>query len=298
MKQANPIITVTAVILFLFSWGLNSAQTTTKSVQTQTKSTQTVSKPAQTQTKTGQTVTKSVQTKPKTTQTVPKSTQSVQTKPKSTQTTTKPAQTKSKPVQKSSKPLPAAKPKDTGTVQIGAQTWAVANLNVITFRNGDTIPEAKTNKEWVTAGESGKPGWCYYNNDPANGLKYGKLYNWYAVNDPRGLAPAGWSLPDDRDWTALMYYLGGPDASGRKMKNTTGWIDGNIGTNESGFTGLSGGYRIENGIFMNLGSIGTWWCTTESKASSAIDFYLSLGGSLKSSSNPKQRGESVRCIKK
>ena len=297
MKKANPIITVTAVILFLFSWGLNSAQTTSKSAQTQTKSTQTTTKPAQTQTKSGQTVTKSVQTKPKTTQTVPKSTQSVQTKPKSTQTTTKPAQTKSKPVQKSSKPLPAAKPKDPGAIQIGAQTWAVANLNVSTFRNGDTIPEATTNKEWVTAGESGKPAWCYYNNNPANGPKYGKLYNWYAVNDPRGLAPSGWSLPGDGDWKTLMYYLGGPDASGTKMKNTTGWIDGNIGTNDSGFTGLSGGYRVENGIFLNLGSIGTWWSTTESKASSAIDFYLSLSGSLKSSINSKQRGESVRCIK-
>jgi len=290
MKKVNPIIAVTAVILTLFSWGLISAQTTSKSVQTQTK-------PAQTQTKPSQTVTKPAQTKPKTTQSVTKSTQSVQTKPKSTQTTTKPAQTKSKPVQKSSKPIPAVKPKDEGAVKIGTQTWAVANLNVVTFRNGDTIPEARTNKDWVTAGESGKPAWCYYNNDPANGPKYGKLYNWYAVNDPRGLAPAGWSLPDDRDWTTLMYYLGGPEASGRKMKNTTGWIDGNIGTNESGFTGLSGGYRVENGIFLNLGSIGTWWSTTESKASTAIDFYLSLGGSLKSTSNPKQRGESVRCIR-
>jgi len=290
MKKVNPIIAVTAVILTLFSWGLISAQTTSKSVQTQTK-------PAQTQTKPSQTVTKPAQTKPKTTQSVTKSTQSVQTKPKSTQTTTKPAQTKSKPVQKSSKPVTAAKPKDEGAVKIGTQTWAVANLNVITFRNGDTIPEARTNKDWVTAGESGKPAWCYYNNDPANGPKYGKLYNWYAVNDPRGLAPAGWSLPGDRDWTTLMYYLGGPEASGRKMKNTTGWIDGNIGTNESGFTGLSGGYRVENGIFLNLGSIGTWWSTTESKASTAIDFYLSLGGSLKSTSNPKQRGESVRCIR-
>jgi uncharacterized protein (TIGR02145 family) len=311
MKKANPIISVISVIFFLFSWGLNSAQTTSKSAQTQTKSTQTVTKSVQTKPKTTQTVpksTQSVQTKPKSTQTTakpaqtkPKSTQTTakpaQTKPKSTQTTTKPAQTKPKPVQKSSKPLPAAKPKDTGTVKIGTQIWSVANLNVSTFRNGDTIPEAKTNKEWVAAGESGKPAWCYYNNDPANGPKYGKLYNWYAVNDPRGLAPAGWSLPGDGDWKTLMYYLGGPDASGIKMKNTTGWIDGNIGTNESGFTGLSGGYRVENGIFLNLGSIGTWWSTTESKASSAIDFYLSLSGSLKSSNNPKQRGESVRCIK-
>jgi uncharacterized protein (TIGR02145 family) len=294
MEKANPIITVTAVFILLFSngnisdnidhpGGSNSDQTSSKSVQTQTKSTQTVTKP--------------VQVKPKSTQTVPKSTQPVQTKPKSTQTVPKSVQSKSKSVQKSSTPAPANKSKDVGIVRIGTQTWAVANLNVSTFRNGDTIPEARTNKEWVAAGESGKPAWCYYNNDPANGPKYGKLYNWYAVNDPRGLAPAGWSLPGDADWTKLMYYLGGPDASGRKMKNTTGWIDGNIGTNESGFTGLSGGYRVENGTFLNLGSIGTWWSSTESKSSSAIDFYLSLSGSLGRSGSPRQRGESIRCLR-
>jgi uncharacterized protein (TIGR02145 family) len=301
MEKANPIIAVTAVFILLFSYGnisgnidhpggLNSDQTTSKSVQTQTKSTQTVTKP--------------VQTKPKSTQTVPKSTQSVQTKPKSTQTkpkstqtVPKSTQTKSKPVQKSSTPAPVNKSKDVGIVRIGTQSWAVANLNISTFRNGDTIPNVKTNKEWVTAGESGKPAWCYYNNDPANGPKFGKLYNWYAVNDPRGLAPAGWSLPGDSDWTKLMYYLGGPEASGRKMKTTSGWIDGNIGTNESGFTGIAGGYRVENGTFLNLGSIGTWWSSTEGKASSAIDFYLSLSGSLGRSSSPRQRGESIRCLR-
>lgn len=282
MEKANPIITVTAVFILLFSYGnisgnidhpggLNSDQTTSKSVQTQTKSTQT---------KSTQTATKPVPAKPKSAQTVPKTTQ-----------------TKSKPVQKSSTPAQANKSKDVGIVRIGTQSWAVANLNVSTFRNGDTIPNAKTNKEWVTAGESGKPAWCYYNNDPVNGSKYGKLYNWYAVNDPRGLAPAGWSLPGDADWVKLAYYLGGQGAAGNKMKSTSLWIDGNIGTNETGFTGLPGGYRVENGTFLNLGSIGTWWSSTESKASSAIDFYLSLSGSLGRSSSPKQRGESIRCLR-
>jgi hypothetical protein len=119
---------------------------------------------------------------------------SVQTKTKSTQTGSKSTQTKSKSIQKSSKSEPDNKSKDLGIVRIGTQAWAVANLNVITFRNGDSIPEARTSKDWVTAGESGKPAWCYYNNNPANGLKYGKLYNWYAVNDPRELAPVGWTL--------------------------------------------------------------------------------------------------------
>jgi len=277
MEKAKTIITITGVFILLFSFGnmsgnidhpggSNSDQTSSKSVQTKTKSTQTGSKSAQTKTKAKGTGSKSTQTK-------------------------------SKSHLKSSKSEPVTKKKDLGTVTIGTQTWAVANLNVSTFRNGDSIPEARTNKEWQTAGELGKPAWCYYNNDPANGPKYGKLYNWYAVNDPRGLAPAGWSLPGDADWTKLMYYLGGPDASGRKMKNTTGWIDGNIGTNESGFTGLSGGYRVENGTFLNLGSIGTWWSSTESNSSSAIDFYLSLSGSLGRSGSPRQRGESIRCLR-
>jgi len=333
MEKANPIITVTAVFIFLFSYGnisdytdhpagLNSgqatsksaqtqtkpAQTTTKSTQTQTKPAQTATKSTQTQTKPAQTTTKSTQTQSKPAQTTTKSTQT-QTKPaqtttkstqstkKTTQTSTKSTQTKPKTVQKTTVPVQATKSKDVGTVRIGEQAWAIANLNVITFRNGDTIPEAKTNKEWVSAGESGKPAWCYYNNDPANGPKYGKLYNWYAVNDPRGLAPAGWTLPADADWAQLAYYLGGKEVSGGKLKSTSGWIGGDNGTNEAGFTGLPGGYRVENGTFLNLGSIGTWWSSTESKTLYAIDYYLSLSRSLGRSTSPRQRGESVRCLR-
>jgi uncharacterized protein (TIGR02145 family) len=173
----------------------------------------------------------------------------------------------------------------------------VANLIVSTFRNGDSIPEAKSNKEWVAAGESGKPAWCYYNNDPSNGPKYGRLYNWYALNDPRGLAPAGWALSSDVDWAKVVSFLGGQSSAGRKMKSLTGWIDGNNGSNECGFAGLPGGYRIENGLFQNLGNIGIWWSSTESKTLTAFDHYLTQGGSLDESSSPKQRGESVRCLK-
>ena len=277
MEKANPIITLTAVFIFLFSYGnisdntdhpggSDSDQTSSNSVQTKTKSTQTDSK-------------------------------SVQTKTKPAPTGTKSAQTKTKSAQTGSKSAPDNKSKDVGTVRIGTQSWAIANLNVSTFRNGDSIPNARTNKEWVAAGESGKPAWCYYNNDPANGPKYGKLYNWYAVNDPRGLAPVGWTLPGDSDWAQLTYYLGGQEVAGKKMKSTNGWIDGDNGTNETGFIGLPGGYRVENGTFLNLGSIGTWWCTTESKAQSAIDYYLTLSGSLSRSSSPRQRGESMRCLR-
>ena len=277
MEKAKTIITITGVFLLLFSYGnisgnMNrsggsySDQAVSKSAQTKTKSTQTGSK-------------------------------TVQTKSKSAQTGSKSTQTKSKSIPKSSKSESANKSKDFGTVRIGTQSWAVTNLNVNTFRNGDTIPEARTNKEWVTAGEAGRPSWCYYNNNPAYGPKYGKLYNWYAVNDPRGLAPVGWTLSSDADWAELTYFLGGQDIAGRKIKSIDAWIDGNNGTNEAGFIGLPAGYRVENGAFLNFGSIGTWWSSTESKTLSAIDHYLAMSGSLSRSSSPKQRGESVRCIR-
>jgi uncharacterized protein (TIGR02145 family) len=262
MEKAKMIFKVAVVFILLFYSGINSGNT----LQAQTKTTQTSSKSVQTQTKTTQTTSKSTKTKPKSTQT----------------------SSKSEPVKK----------KDPGIITIGAQTWAALNLNESTFRNGDSIPEARTYQEWVAAGESGKPAWCHYNNDPANGLKYGKLYNWYAVNDPRELAPAGWTLAGDADWAELTYYLKGQSVAGTKMKSISGWSEGNNGTNESGFTGLPGGYRVENGTFLNQGSIGTWWSSTESNSRSANDHYLAQSGSLSRSSSPKQRGESVRCIKK
>jgi len=107
-------------------------------------------------------------------------------------------------------------------IKIGAQTWAAKNLDVSSFRNGDAITEAKTTAEWTAAGEQGKPAWCYYENDPANGAKYGKLYNWYAVNDPRVLAPKGWHMPSDEEWTILTDYLGGENGAGTKMKSSNG----------------------------------------------------------------------------
>lgn len=229
---------------------------------------------------------------------------SAQTKQKTQQAVKKPAQqgkstqTRSKQTQKVTKAVPEKKSKEAGIVRIGKQSWAVANLDVRTFQNGDSIPEAKTNKDWVAAGDAKKPAWCYYNNDPAIGKKYGKLYNWYAVNDPRGLAPAGWAIPNDEDWSILANFLGGQSKSGTKLKSATGWSDDNNGTNESGFSGFPAGYRIENGLFQNLGSIGIWWSTNESKSLEALNHYLVLGGSFNKSSNPKQRGESVRCLRK
>lgn len=221
----------------------------------------------------------------------------VQTKTKTVQSAKKPAPTKSKPAQKGSKPAPVAPGKEEGTIVIGTQKWAEANLNVSNFRNGDSIPEARTNAEWKTAGESGKPAWCYYNNDLNNGPRYGKLYNWYAVNDPRGLAPTGWSVPEEADWAKLVYYLGGPGTAGDKMKSLKGWSEDYNGHNQSGFNAAPGGYRDDIGSFYKIGNVATWWSSTESKANKAIDFYLSRTSSADRSISQKQLGESVRCIR-
>ncbi len=102
------------------------------------------------------------------------------------------------------------------TVQIGSQTWMAENLNVSKFRNGDLILEAKNELEWQEAAKNKQPAWCYYENDTANGSKYGKLYNWYAVGDPRGLAPEGFRIPMDVEWKVLTDYLG--DDAEQKLK--------------------------------------------------------------------------------
>ena len=147
-------------------------------------------------------------------------------------------------------------------VVIGNQTWTTKNLDVATFRNGDAIPQAKTDEEWEAAGVNKQPAWCYYENDVANGTKYGKLYNWYAVKDARGLAPTGWHIPTDEEWTVLSTFLGGEDVAGKKMKSSSGWNYKGNGNNSSGFTGLPGGFRYY-GAFANLVGGGGWWSTSE-----------------------------------
>jgi uncharacterized protein (TIGR02145 family) len=152
--------------------------------------------------------------------------------------------------------------------KIGNQVWTNENLNVEHFRNGDLIPESKTATEWEAAGNAKKPAWCYYDNDPKNGKKYGKLYNWYAVNDTRGLAPDGWHVPTDLEWPLLEFNLG--DDAGKKMKSSSGWNHNGNGTNSSGFAGLPGGCRFYDGSFGNVGSIGCWWSASERNVVSTL----------------------------
>jgi uncharacterized protein (TIGR02145 family) len=188
------------------------------------------------------------------------------------------------------------------TVKIGAHEWMAQNLDVSLFRNGDSIPQAKTDQDWEKAGKEMTPAWCYYQN-PANGKKYGKLYNWYAVVDPRGLAPEGWHVPTDSDYMQLINDAGGPMGEyrgGPKMKATSGWCDGSHGDNESGFTGLPGGNRGYDGSYVGIGDDGYWWSTTEKKKYTAM--FLRLFCSSNAAGRyeygaDKGDGFSVRCIK-
>jgi len=183
-------------------------------------------------------------------------------------------------------------------VKIGSQVWMTENLNVERFRNGDPIPQAKTNEEWDRAGANKHPAWCYYDNDPKNGAKYGKLYNWYAVNDSRGLAPVGYHIPSDAEWTKLTDFLGGRDAAGAKMKSKNGWYNNGNGNNSSGFSGLPGGFRYNFGTFFSIGKDGSWWSSTEGSTSRAC--YRGLGyddGLVGRYGDGKEGGFSVRCLR-
>lgn len=183
-------------------------------------------------------------------------------------------------------------------VVIGSQVWKTKNLDVATYRNGDPIPQVTDATQWenLTTGA-----WCYYENNTANGPVYGKLYNWYAVNDPRGLAPTGYHVPSDGEWANLINFLGGVDFAGGKMKETgtMHWISPNIGaTNSSGFIGIPGGFRDFYSSFVSIGNIGKWWSSSEYYASSAWHLDLSYdNGSTYIANSVKRSGHSVRCLK-
>ena len=190
-------------------------------------------------------------------------------------------------------------------VSIGNQIWSKKNLDVTTYRNGDPIPQVTSNDEWanLTTGA-----WCYYNNDPANDFPYGKLYNWYALNDPRGLAPSGWHIPNENEWTILTNFLGGDALAGGRMKEsgTVHWFSPNTGaSNSSGFTALPGGGRYGqmaifglSGSFSDIRLNGYWWSLNENNGPSAwYRILASTNSRIEKNSYIKSNGFSVRCIK-
>jgi uncharacterized protein (TIGR02145 family) len=184
-----------------------------------------------------------------------------------------------------------------GCIKIGNQKWAVKNLNVSKFLNGDNIPEAKTAEEWENAGKNEQAAWCYYDNDSTNGEKYGKLYNWFAVNDPRTLAPKDSHIPSDVEWTLLTDYLGGLSLAGNKMKSKEGWDEKGNGSNESGFSSLPSGERHRDGIYGSAGLLTSWWSSTAYDSKYAWDRYqYHFNGNINRGYVSKCGGFAVRCI--
>jgi hypothetical protein len=176
-------------------------------------------------------------------------------------------------------------------VTIGSQVWTATNLDVSTYRNGDSIPQVQSQYYWgnLTTGA-----WCYYENKTANGTKYGKLYNWYAVNDPRGIAPKGYHIPTDEEWTILTDNLGGEELAGAKMKSRSGWLNNSNGTNTSGFAALPGGRRDGDGTFYFIGTDGYWWSSGDENDDAWV---RGLTGSLYKGSFNRSSGFSVRCLR-
>ncbi len=206
-------------------------------------------------------------------------------------------------------------------MKIGTQTWMVENLKTTHYKDGKAIPLITDNTAWTNLIS---PGYCWYNNDATTYKNtYGALYNWYAVNTAK-LAPTGWHVPTDTEWTTLENYLvaNGYNYDGTTTVNkiakalaaTTNWISstntGTIGNdliknNSSGFTALPGGNRYcsgafgyGSGAFGNVGDSGNWWSSSEGKSADAWYRLLYYAGNILGRNyGTKSYGFSVRCIK-
>jgi len=180
---------------------------------------------------------------------------------------------------------------------IGEQVWMAENLRVTHYRNGDYIPNVKDKSLWISQNEGAR---CYYENDSAiNNPLYGALYNWYTINDNRGLCPKGWHVPTQAEWIILRTYLGGTEAAGGKMKSYSDLWNLNTGTtNASRFSGIPGGGRNNYGDFYSKGQYGHWWSSNSISEIGARIFWLSFSQpALNQNSSNKINGYSIRCIK-
>jgi uncharacterized protein (TIGR02145 family) len=185
-------------------------------------------------------------------------------------------------------------------VTIGTQVWMLENLKVTKYRNGDAIQNASDTADWkyLTTGA-----YCWYNNDITKKETYGALYNWFTMNDERGLAPTGWHIPTDAEWTTLITYLGGSTVAGAKMKEsgTSHWSAYNTnGTNSSGFTALPGGLRSDLGAFDGFTNYADFWSATEDAPTPIYGWTREINSMDPNAFRyiaTKNCGLSVRCVK-
>jgi len=193
-------------------------------------------------------------------------------------------------------------------VAIGDQCWFAENLRTEHYNNGDAIPANLSDGEWSSTNSGavavyGEDAGCHDYSpdgdacDPSWSLnEYGRLYNWYAVDDGRALCPTGWHVPTDGEWTVLTDFLGGSSVAGNEMKTTYGWYDGGNGTNSSGFLGLPGGTRYGGGLFANAGANGAWWSGSPNGSFAWLRTLDGGNPSVFRDANERILGFSVRCI--
>jgi len=179
-------------------------------------------------------------------------------------------------------------------VQIGSQCWFKENLRSDNYRNGDEIPGDLNDNQWTSTNSGAQ---AIYDNSNANLATYGRLYNWYAVNDARGLCPTGFHVPTDGEWTELVNYLGGEEVAGTKMKSSPSDTPAWDGTNSSGFSALPGGLRYDDlGFFFLEGDYGHWWSSSADGTFGAWFRSLYSDGDNVYRSNVRS-GYSVRCVR-
>ena len=198
---------------------------------------------------------------------------------------------------------------DYATVQIGEQCWFAENLRSELYLNGDSIPANLSDSEWSTTTSGAvavyaESGGCesFSPNidacDPTQSLnEYGRLYNWYAGVDVRGLCPSGWHVPTDEEWTVMLDHLGGSSTAADQMKTDYGWNWGNNGTNSSGFSGLPGGTKSStNGNFYGAGNRGHWWSSSPNGEWAYQRMMEHNFDHIARAFTPRHFGNSVRCI--
>ena len=184
-------------------------------------------------------------------------------------------------------------------VEIGDQCWFAENLRTTTYADGSAIPEETDNAAWTGLSTGAR---CDYDNDASNALTYGRLYNWYAVNNGSGLCPSGWHVPTDGEWTALETYLGAnghSGAEGTALKSTTGWLDNGNGTDDFGFSALPGGHRdYSDGLFFGGPGIeGLWWSSSPNDGNAWTLDLVSISQYFGWFGRSPREGSSVRCLR-
>lgn len=184
------------------------------------------------------------------------------------------------------------------TVIIGEQIWLVENLKTTKYRNGDTIPYVTSISQWLSQTTGA---YCYYENDINNLHAYGNLYNWYVVNDSRNIAPEGWHVATDAEWSVLMSYWSGLTnhtylSDILREEGEEHWSECQFASNESGFTALPGGKLDQNG-FQSQPYTGYYWSSTEYYPGYPYYWEISCKWSVDRNNDEKTTGFSVRCVK-